>query len=189
MTNLNAAMLCGLATLMSVGALAEPRPDQPGGVSAKKGVPDATSRAIACAVDPAITRITLSKGKSPGSVRVTVDTRNMGRSAWSSGPRQQVLSLSVRNGNTGAVSAHSWPLAASAAAGASMGSFTTPMITNAFDSFEFRGIVNASISYDPDIRIDGNACNDDSNAANNVKDVTDGQVADFLASKSSSMGF
>jgi hypothetical protein len=189
MTTLKTGMLCGLATLISVGAIAEPRPDQSVGVSAKKQVPGANSAIMTCSVDPAITRITLVKGKAPGSARITVDTRNIGRSGWQSGPRQQVLSLSVRNGASGAVSAHSWPLAASAAAGASMGSFTTPMIANAFDSFEFRGTVKASISYEPDIGTDGNACNDDSNATNNVKEVNDGQVADFLASKTGTMGF
>lgn len=189
MTTLKNGMLCGLATLVSIGAMAEPRPDHSVGVSAKKQVPGANLATVTCSVDPAITRITLVEGKTPGSARVTVDTRNIGPSAWRSGPRQQVLSLSVRNGASGAVSAHSWPLAASAAAGASMGSFTTPMIANAFDSFEFRGMVKATISYEPDILIDGNACNDDSNATNNVKEVSDGQVADFLASKSGTMGF
>ena len=182
MTTLKNGMLCGLATLVSIGAMAEPRPDQPVGVSAKKQVPGANLATVTCSVDPAITRITLVKGKTPGSARVTVDTRNIGPSAWRSGPRQQILSLSVRNGASG-------PLAASAAPGASMGSFTTPMIANAFDSFEFRGMVKATISYEPDIGIDGNACNDDSNATNNVKEVSDGQVADFLASKSGTMGF
>lgn len=189
MTTLKAATLWGLTLLTTVGITAEPRSDQPIGASVKKDVPGAALSTTACTVDPAITRITLIKGKAPGSVRVTIETRNYGAGAWRSGSRQQMLSLSVRNGNSGAVSAHSWPLAVSAAAGASMGNFTTPMIADAFDSFEFRGTVSASISYDPDIRIDGNACNDDSNAANNVKNVSDSQVADFLASKTGVMAF
>jgi len=58
--------------------------------------------------------------------------------------------------------------------------FTTPLIRNAFDDFEFGGHVALSISYDPDIFIDGNRCNDDSNAGNNTFRIETGEILAFM---------
>jgi hypothetical protein len=135
----------------------------------------------ACQVDPAITAVTLTKsGGIKEKIIVGFEVRNLGRSAWSSGANQQNVTLTVKNGNTGREYRVTRPLPARAAPGARMLAFTSPVIANAFDTFEFSGTVSLQIAYDPDIRLDGNRCNDDSNAANNLKQITDRQVSAFL---------
>jgi hypothetical protein len=133
--------------------------------------------------------VTLTKGKAPGSVQVSVEVRNLGSSAWQSGANQQNVNVSVRNGNTGNVVSRSQALPGRAAANSRMGMLTTPMIANAFDTFEFGGSVEASVSYDPDIAIDGNSCNDDRNAANNRKSISFAQVQAFLAGSAATRSF
>ena len=144
---------------------------------------------VACRVDPAIGSINLAKGKGAGSAQVTVEVKNMGRDAWQSGPRQQQLVIVVKNGNSGAVWNRTYTLTTRAAAGARMGYFTTAVIPRAFDDFEFGGTVEARINYDPDIAIDGQRCNDDTNAANNVKLINTEQVFGFISGSARSQSF
>ena len=135
---------------------------------------------MACQVDPAIVRITLTKGAQRGQVRISYEIRNLGRSAWRSGANQQGAHLIAHNGNTGTDFVSHRPLPAAAAAGARMTLYASPMINNAFDDFEFGGHVDLSIGYDPDIAIDGNTCNDDANAANNHKRIENAAILGFM---------
>ncbi|KTE10753.1 hypothetical protein [Sphingopyxis sp. H115] len=189
MRKLHSMLLLSLAATMAVSTSAAPRPDAPDKATPAKPRPKFDPPGVICQGDPAISRINLIKGAAPGSVTVTVETRNQGTGAWRSRAGQQVLAVMVRNGNTGAVSRHSWPLHARAEAGTSMGTYGTPLIRDAFDTFEFRGTVEAKISYDPDILIDGNSCNDDRNMANNVRRVSDSEVGRFLAGDAARMQF
>ena len=146
--------------------------------------------AAGCRVDPAITAITLTKvGGSKERITVGFEVVNQGRSAWSSGPGQQTVSLKVRNGNTGREFTASRPLPERAAAGGRMVSFTSPVIPNAFDTFEFGGTVDVRIGYDPDIAIDSRPCNNDANASNNHRQVTTRQVNGFLNATASTQRF
>lgn len=176
-----------MIALFSTAAVAEPTPQLPKD-AIQKPLPG-PMRPLACSVDPAIGSITLTKGKAPGSVQVSVEVRNLGRSAWQSGGNQQSVNVSVRNGNTGNVVTRSQALPGRAAANSRMAMLTTPMIPNAFDTFEFGGSVDASISYDPDIAIDGNNCNDDRNTANNRKTISFEQVQAFLAGRAATRSF
>lgn len=180
-TTLGAIILC------ATSATAEPAPQLPKD-AIQKPLPGPL-RPLACMVDPAIGTITLTKGKAAGSVQVTVEVRNLGSSAWQSGANQQSVSVSVKNGNTGNVVTRSQALPGRAAANSRMGMLTTPMIPNAFDTFEFGGSVEANISYDPDIAIDGNSCNDDRNSANNRKSISFEQVQAFLAGPATTRSF
>ena len=135
---------------------------------------------VVCNVDPAVASITLTKGGRRGQVQVTYEIVNRGRSAWRSGANQQGVHLRAVNGNTGGVFADDRVLTGSAAAGASMLRVTTRMIENAFDDFEFGGHVELAITYDPDIFIDGNKCNDDANMANNTFRVENGDILAFM---------
>jgi|CXWL01.1.fsa_nt_gi hypothetical protein len=134
----------------------------------------------ACHVDPAIVSITLTKGALRGQVRISYEIRNLGRSAWRSGANQQGAHLIAHNGNTGTDFINHRPLPGAAAAGARMTLYTSPLINNAFDDFEFGGHVDLSIGYDPDIAIDGNTCNDDANAANNRKRIENAAILGFM---------
>lgn len=149
----------------------------------KTKLPDGTAMKLPapCVVDPAIESITLTKTKTPGAIKVGYVIKNKGTSAWSSGSGQQNVTLTVKNGNTGRITHTSTkPLPTSAAAGARMLSFTTPIINNALDTFEFSGSVDLQIAYDPDIAIDGRKCNDDANSANNRKTLGHAELSAFL---------
>lgn len=182
MNRFGIAALAGIALFAATSSGAEPPKTQPDRKSTTLPKPQVKPAKLTCNVDLAIGPITLSKGKTPGSVTVSVETRNLGSSAWRSGSNQQTLTIVVKNGNTGNASTHSWPLPGSGAAGARLAINATPLIADAFDTFEFSGSVDARIAYDPDILLDSNACNDDRNSSNNVKAVTSKQVAEFLGS-------
>lgn len=141
-----------------------------------------------CAVDPAVTAVTLTKG-GDRQVSISYEVTNRGRSDWSSGARQQNVSLVARNGNTGRAFRNTQRLTEAAAARSRMASYASPFITDAFDDFEFGGEVEVSIAYDPDILIDGNRCNDDANAGNNVMRVDGTQIMAFLRSSATSRTF
>ncbi len=177
----------GAVAWCTTSAIAEPTPQLPKD-AIQKPLPGPL-RPLACTVDPAIGAITLTKGKAAGSVQVTVEVRNMGSSTWQSGANQQNVSVSVKNGNTGNVVSRSQALPGRAVANSRMGMLTTPMIPNAFDTFEFGGSVEAIINYDPDIAIDGNSCNDDRNAGNNRKSISFEQVQAFLAGSAATRSF
>ncbi len=142
-----------------------------------------------CQVDPAVASVTLTKGSRRGQVSVSYEIVNRGRSAWSSGPRQQGVNLEAHNGNTGRTYRNHQAMTGSAAAGGTMLRFSSPYIRNAFDDFEFGGHVAVSISYDPDIYIDGNNCNDDSNAANNQVRIENAEILAFMRGSATSRTF
>lgn len=135
---------------------------------------------MGCPVDPAVTSVTLTKGARRGEVRISYEVVNEGDAAWRSGARQQLVHLVAINNNTGRRFTTNQALTASAPAGAVMQRFTTPTIRNAFDDFEWGGSVQVAISYDPDIAIDGNRCNDDTNAGNNVVHIDYAEILDFM---------
>lgn len=146
--------------------------------------------AAGCRVDPAVTSITLTKaGGNKERIIVAFEVVNQGRSAWSSGPNQQSVSLKVRNGSTGREFTATRPLPERAAAGGRMLSFTSPVIPNAFDTFEFGGTVDVQISYDPDIALDSRPCNNDADAGNNRRQVTTRQINGFLNAAAATQRF
>ncbi len=133
--------------------------------------------------------MTLTKGSRRGQVSISYEVVNQGRSAWVSGARQQGVNLSAHNGNTGRTWRNHQRMPGSAAAGGAMLSFSSPYIANAFDDFEFGGHVDVSISYDPDIYIDGNACNDDSTTANNQLRIENAEILAFMRGSATSRTF
>lgn len=135
---------------------------------------------VGCPVDPAITSVTLTKGARRGQVRISYEVVNQGDAAWRSGARQQLVHLVAINNNTGRRFTTNQTLTGSAAAGAVMQRFTSPTIENAFDDFEWGGSVQVAISYDPDIAIDGNRCNDDMNSGNNVVHIDYAEILAFM---------
>jgi hypothetical protein len=142
-----------------------------------------------CDVDPAIASITLTKGARAGDVRVTYEVVNRGRAAWRSGAGQQVVLVKTVNGNTGETFDLNRALPTSAGSGATMQRGATPMIAHAFDSFEFGGTVDVSVVYDPDIYIDGNACNDDRRSGNNTASIDAASVFAFVSGAATSRTF
>jgi hypothetical protein len=136
---------------------------------------------VACKVDPAVRSLTLTKvGGDKRRIQATIEVVNLGPDSWRSGVRQQTVTLTLRNGNTGAVYTRSFPLPATAARGAVMLRHTTPVLNDPFDTFEFAGTADVSIAYDPDIAIDGNNCNDDTNPGNNGKRLVTSDIQAFL---------
>jgi hypothetical protein len=188
--------VCAVACIVSVTAEAQIRLPAGAQIAPNRqlppgfGTPDAfRPLPLTCQVDPAIRSVTLTKGSRPGQVRISYEVANLGRSAWASAPGQQGVQLVARNANTGGEFTHHQAVAGRAAPGAVMARFASPMIANAFDDFEFGGHVDVSIGYDPDIVIDGNACNDDSNAANNRLRIDNGAILGFMRGTARSQTF
>lgn len=145
---------------------------------------------VACRVDLAITSITLTKLSRPGYARVEFEVVNLGPSAWNSGAGQQLANLVVHNNNTGADYTLSVPFGARRIARNERAArVQSTTIANAWDTHEFGGTVQASLSFDPDIAIDGNACNDDTNPANNTFSLTHAQVWAFIGSSRTTQTF
>jgi len=144
--------------------------------------PDLRIRA-ACggSVDLAITSATLFKLARPGSARVEFDIYNLGPGEWNSGA-QQVANLVVHNGASG----HDYTMTSVPiggrrfAAGERVGHVVSPPVNSAFDPLEFAGTVQMTLSFDPDILLDSNPCNDDSNPANNTFAIDSAGVQSFL---------
>ncbi|MGD9981306.1 MAG: hypothetical protein AB7H66_08060 [Hyphomonadaceae bacterium] len=135
-----------------------------------------------CMVDLAITSIRLNKLSQPGSATVEVEVTNLGPSTWNSAAGQQQVNLVVHNNNTNNDFTLSVPFGGRRVARNGRAALVrSPAIANAFDAHEFAGTVQASLAFDPDIAIDGNACNDDRNAANNSFGLTTEQVWGFLS--------
>ncbi len=177
---------------VSIAASAMAGPIAPKGIIPAHPLPAGTTfpgLSLTCTVDPAIVSVTLTKGARRGQVRISYEIRNLGRSTWRSGANQQGAHLRAVNGNTGGVFSSDRPLPGTAAAGAVMQRFTTPMIENAFDDFEFGGHVELAITYDPDILIDGNRCNDDANTANNTFRIENGDILAFMNGAATSRTF
>jgi hypothetical protein len=143
------------------------------------------------AVDLAITSATLYKLSTPGSARVEFDIYNLGPGEWNSGARQQVANLVVRNGASGReYTMTGVPIGGRRfARGERVGRVVSTPIANAFDTFEFSGTVEMSLSFDPDIAIDSNPCNNDANAANNTFSIDSAGVQAFLAGTARSRTF
>ena len=139
-----------------------------------------TPRPVACDVDPMISSVTLTKGAGRGQVSVSYEVVNAGRTAWTSGPRQQGVNLVAHNGNTGRDFRNHQAMTGMAGAGASMVRYDSPMISNAFDDFEFGGHVDVAITYDPDIAIDGDRCNDDRAYSNNTLRIDNSAILGFM---------
>lgn len=180
----------GAASLIAAGgALAQvQRPPGAPPIEPAPTVPLGTPM-LTCNVDLDVTSVTLTKTSTPGAVRVTYEIHNVGRSAFASSAGQQQATLAVRNNNTGNVVTRTRALGTRAAAGARLARVSTSTIANAFDTHEFAGTVDVSIAFDPDIAIDGNACNDDANAANNRLTITTEQVWAFISGSASSQVF
>jgi len=143
-----------------------------------------------CCVDLAITSITLNKLSRPGYARVEFEVVNLGPSAWNSGANQQLANLVVHNNASGADYTLSVPFGARRIARNERAArVVSTTIANAWDTFEFGGTVQASLSFDPDIAIDGNPCNDDTNAANNTFNLTHAQVWAFISSTRTTQTF
>lgn len=156
--------------------------------------PGATPRirpACGGGVDLAITNATLYKLSRPGDARVEFEIYNLGPGEWNSGARQQMANLVVRNGASG----HEYTMTQVPiggrrfASGARVGRVISTPIASAFDTFEFSGAVEMSLSFDPDIAIDGNDCNNDANASNNTFSIDSAGVQAFLGGSASSRTF
>lgn len=142
-------------------------------------------------VDLAITNITLYKLTRPGDVRVEYEIYNLGPGEWNSREGQQIANLTVQNGASGNnYTLTNVPIGMRRyARNVRVGRVISTPIRNAFDTFEFSGWVEASLGFDPDIAIDGNVCNDDSNSANNTFRIEPGQVQAFLGGSARSQTF
>ena len=134
----------------------------------------------ACRPDPAITSVTLTKGSHPLDVQISYTIANLAPTLWHSGPNQQNVTLTAHNANTNHSFTDTRLLPADAPGHAVMLTFTTPMINNAFDNFEFGGFLDVRIGYDPDILLDSNLCNDDANSANNHLRLENGAILGFM---------
>jgi hypothetical protein len=138
-----------------------------------------------CRANPAIRSLTLTKvGGDPRKIQATIEVVNSSRDSWRSGPSQQNVTLTLTNGSSNRKYTVTRPLPGNAAPGAVMLRYTTPVVTDAFDTFEFSGSADVQISYDPDIAIDGNSCNDDANPADNRKQLDWRSIAPFLGNRS-----
>lgn len=195
MNTLSIGAVCAFTTVLAGAALAQDR--LPANIEAVPGgrlpagatpriFPGVTAR---CPVNPGVASVTLTKGSRRGQVSVSYEIVNQGRGAWSSGPRQQGVQLVAQNGNTGRAYRNHQRMPGSAAAGGTMLRFSSPYINNAFDDFEFGGHVDVSISYDPDIYIDGNNCNDDSSSTNNQVRIENAEILAFMRGSAASRTF
>lgn len=196
MKTISIGAVCAFATLLTGAAVAQERLPSgilpiPGARLPAGAMPrDLTPlRPVRCQVNPGVASVTLTKGSRRGQVSVSYEVVNRGRSAWSSGPRQQGVQLVAQNGNTGRAYRNHQAMPGSASAGGTMLSFSSPFINNAFDDFEFGGHVDVSISYDPDIYIDGNTCNDDSTTANNQVRIENADILAFMQGTATSRTF
>ncbi len=176
-----------LATVsIAATAMAGPPTIKPGSTIRPAGFAPPT---LSCVADPAIASVTLTKGSRPGQVSISYVVVNAGASAWRSGADQQAVYINAVNGNTGGAFTTTRALTGSAASGAVMQRFTTPMIAGAFDSFEFGGHLDLMLSYDPDIFIDGNCANDDRNEDNNRVHIDNSQILAFMNGAARSQTF
>lgn len=195
MNTFSIGAVCAFTTLLAGAAIAQDRlpydfrpigADRlPSGVTPRDLSPLRPAR---CQVDPAVASVTLTKGSRDGSVSARYEIVNRGRSAWTSGPRQQVVQLAITNGSSSRARHFSSPLTGNAGAGATMLTFTSVTVANAFD-VEFAGTVEVAVTYDPDIYIDGNTCNDDSNSRNNQLRIDSAEVLAFMQGTATSRTF
>lgn len=137
-----------------------------------------------CRPDPAIVSVTLTKGPTRRDVQVSYTIANVGTSQWRSTPSQQHVALTVHNANAPTNRSYTSVQLPGfmSAPGAVMLSFTTPMITNAFDDSEFGGYLDLSIDYQPSVWTDDHdfPCNNDANLANNHFRLEGIGILDFV---------
>jgi hypothetical protein len=183
--------VASVVATVSIAATATAGPITPKTITPVYRLPEGAApvAVFTCDVDPSIVSVTLTKGARRGEVRISYEIANTGGSAWRSGANQQGVHLVAVNGNTGGTFASDRPLTGMAAPGATMQRFTTPLIRNAFDDFEFGGHVALNIGYDPDIYIDGNRCNDDTDQANNTFRIENGEILAFMNGAATSRTF
>ena len=177
---------------MAVATSTVAGPIAPKGFTPNANIPVGTTLptlSLLCTPDPAIVSVTLTKGARRGDVRISYLIVNNGPSAWRSGANQQGAHLRAQNANTGRTFVSDRPMTGVAAVGGTMARFTTPVIPNAFDDFEFAGHVDLFIGYDPDILIDGNRCNDDADTANNALHIDNGELLGFMRGTARSQTF
>jgi len=142
-------------------------------------------RILMCAPDPAIESVTLTKLFVPGhperptGVTVSYVVRNKGL-RWND-PAGAIggVYFTTHNATRDTFSIHQ-NLPVAAAPGAVMVSYTSPTIGPDFGADEFVGFVDVRLLYNPDDNLDGNPCNDDQNANNNVVRIEDGALTGFL---------
>jgi len=195
MKTISIGAVCAFATLLTGAAVAQDR--LPSGIQPIPGArlpAGATPRfnpqlPVRCQVNPGVAGVTLTKGRNRGQVSVSYEIVNRGRGTWTSGARQQGVNLSAHNANTGRTYRNHQAMPGSASAGGTMLRWSSPFIANAFDDFEFGGHVDVSISYDPDIYIDGNNCNDDSSSANNQLRIENADILAFMRGTATSRTF
>ena len=191
MQKLITAALAALCLAAPTGALAQLQ--LPGGappIAPGPRLPEGVTPNLGCTVDLAIASVSLYKYSRPGDVRVEFEIYNRGPGAWLSGTGQQSANLVVHNNNTGRDYTLSVPIGERRyARGARVARVVSTPIRDAFDPHEFGGTVRMSIAWDPDIRIDGNACNDDSNPANDTYELTTAQVWGFVSGAARSQTF
>lgn len=200
MNTLSIGAVCAFTTMLAGTAVAQERlplqrlPQDLGPIAQDRLPSGVTTRDLSplrpqrCQVDPAVASVTLTKGRQPTAVSVSYEIVNRGRSAWASGPRQQVVQLAITNSSSGRARRFSRTLTDSAGAGATMLTYNSITVANAFDT-EFAGTVEVAIVYDPDIAIDGNPCNDDSNSGNNQLRIDSAEILAFMQSTATSRTF
>ena len=161
-------------TVLATAASAETLRIDPGKVQIKprhqiEVLPERLLPRLACP-DPAAVELRVANVRTRRGTSGTVyefdvvgTVRNVGAGTWSSGRGQQIASL-ARNGTT--VSSRDF---VSLSPGASF-SLSHRMSIHAAE--EFPPEMSLRISYDPDIRIDGNTANDDCRTGNNQRRLT-----------------
>ncbi|HEY8604417.1 hypothetical protein [Tsuneonella suprasediminis] len=129
--------------------------------------------------DPAVTKLTvegvrLSEGGADYRFYVYAQVRNLGQAAYRSSAGQQELVIVSQGGQRERLIAIDFP---SLDPGQERGAVKEVTLST---SDEFTPTLSATIVYDPDIRNDGNAANDDCETGNNRKVITSQQLAQKL---------
>jgi hypothetical protein len=108
---------------------------------------------------------------------------NVGTSGeWKSGPEQQAAYFTLHKGNSLPDVTGSYKIPYSGGPGVELANFNTGEYAVDKASMRAAGYIDVRIGFDPDIAIDNNLCNDDSNPANNHVRIPGAAVADFYAS-------
>lgn len=159
------------------------RPDLPGPGERGGFTPPAGGFTAGCdGPDPAVTRMYIRKLSSPDSDEgrynfwLYVHLKNVGQQDFVSGPNQ--ASLTIKRGNR-VIGRHVFDELRAGVNYAGITPDAGPTISN-WSHGEFAEGLSAKISYDPDIRIDGNPDNDDCNMGNNEVRKTAEEVASDL---------
>lgn len=152
--------------------------------SAKRATPKPGVVTPRCKIDLGIGQVFVSKAGTSGASGITINTliMNHGTGTWKSRPGQQILVLALRNESTGKMTTIREPIPAGPTAGRNVMNYSSPVLHNVFDGFEFGGSIEIRIEYDPDIRSDAEPCNDDTNASNDHRVIPASRLTPFLLS-------